>query len=472
MIIGAGPAGMTAAFELHRHGRAFTLLEKNTAVGGLARTLEHGVFRTDLGPHRFFSDDHDLYGLIEGLLGDRWAPGNRLSRFYARGKLYDFPRIKGGLAVAGPALASRLVLDFGLARIWNATGRKAPETFEELAIARFGRSLADLYILGFTEKFWGLPCSQISPDWAQERIYDISIRQMIKKRLSASSVSSRNLAARFYYPDTGIGLIFERMRELVSGDGPCIMTESYPVQIRHDGSRIREVDARVGPREQTFTPDHVLSSVPITEFLQMMDPAPPREVLEAAGNLRFRSHVSLFITLDRPSVFPDNWMYFPDREVPFARVMEPGNFSRKMAPDGKTSLLIEFFCQYGDELWNSGDRELFELSVTWLERVGFIKKSEVSDYRIINKERYAYPVYDTGYRHNKKTILDYLDRFDNLQLISRCGSFTYNNMDSAMGTGMSAARNIIDDKRYYVHESCRGRSEKAKAGRGVDQNEE
>jgi protoporphyrinogen oxidase len=135
-----------------------------------------------------------------------------------------------------------------------------------------------------------------------------------------------------------------------------------------------------------------------------------------------------------------------------------------MAPGGKTSLLIEFFCQYGDELWNSGDRELFELSVTWLERMGFVKKSEVIDYVIINKERYAYPVYDIGYLHYKNVIIDYLDRFNNLQLISRCGSFTYNNMDSAMGTGMSAARNIAEGKRYYVHESCTGRSEKAKAG--------
>ncbi len=455
LILGAGPAGLAAAFELDRSRTPFTLVEKRDAVGGISRTLLHKDFRTDIGPHRFYSENQYLYDMIEDLLGEHWVSGERLSRFYIKGKLYDFPKIRKGLLVAGPFVTARIGLDYLWQRI-KGPFTKRPATFEEAVISSFGNTLAGLFVLDFTEKFWGLPCSEILPDWARERMFDISVGRIVKKILSSRRVDSRNLANRFYYPDTGIGLVYDSMLEHIKNNGEVLLN-SRPVLVEHDGRRIARVDVEEEGRKSSFCPGSVLSSVPITEFLKMMEPRPPAAVLEAADHLQFRSHVSLFITLDKERVFPDNWLYFPDREVPFARVMEPKNFSSKMAPEGKTSLLVEYFCRYGDTVWNAGDYDLFELTVPWLERMGFIKRDEVIDYVIVDRERYAYPIFDLEYHRWRGIVKAYLDGFENLQLIGRGGGFLYNNMDTAMETGILAARNVIEGKRYDIDDTGSGR---------------
>ena len=182
-----------------------------------------------------------------------------------------------------------------------------------------------------------------------------------------------------------------------------------------------------------------------------MEPKAPNEVLEAIKNLKFRSHVSLFITVNKPSVFPDQWIYFPDKEIPFGRIMEPKNFSKKMSPADKTSLLVEFFCWENDKIWNASKDELFELSIKWLEKLGFIKRGEVIDY-FVHKEKYAYPVYDLNYKEKSGIVKSYLRQFRNLQLIGRAGCFRYNNQDHALEMGILAARSIIEGKQYNIEE--------------------
>jgi len=182
-----------------------------------------------------------------------------------------------------------------------------------------------------------------------------------------------------------------------------------------------------------------------------LEPKAPNEVLEAAKNLKFRSHVSLFITVNKPSVFPDQWIYFPDKEIPFGRIMEPKNFSKKMSPADKTSLLVEFFCWENDKIWNASKDELFELSIKWLEKLGFIRREEVIDY-FVHKEKYAYPVYDLNYKEKSGIVKSYLRQFRNLQLIGRAGCFRYNNQDHALEMGILAARSIIEGKQYNIEE--------------------
>jgi len=182
-----------------------------------------------------------------------------------------------------------------------------------------------------------------------------------------------------------------------------------------------------------------------------LEPKAPNEVLEDAKNLKFRSHVSLFITVNKPSVFPDQWIYFPDKEIPFGRIMEPKNFSKKMSPADKTSLLVEFFCWENDKIWNASKDELFELSIKWLEKLGFIRREEVIDY-FVHKEKYAYPVYDLNYKEKSGIVKSYLRQFRNLQLIGRAGCFRYNNQDHALEMGILAARSIIEGKRYNIEE--------------------
>lgn len=446
LILGAGPAGISAAYGLAKRGIPFTVVEKRNEVGGIARTLSSGEYRTDIGPHRFFSDDPGQYRLARELLGEHCTTGLRQSRFYVGGKLYDFPAIRRGLMVAGP----RRVLAFGagylMAQARRRVNKKLPNNFEEYAVSRFGRPLASFNVLNFTEKFWGIPCSRISPDWVEQRMDDISIVSMLKKILTPSKAGSRNLAGTYLYPDEGIGFMFKKMMDEALKGGGELIVGSVPAEVRHDGSHITGVDVSVDGMIRTYHPRHVLSSVPMTELLRLMKPAPPEEVMEAAKGLRFRAHVSLLIKLDRESCFPDKWLYFPESEIPFARVMEPKNFSRRLSPEGRTSLLVEYFCFEGDDIWDAEAKELYEMAFPWLERAGIMRKEEVSGYEIVDREPHAYPVYDLEYHGRRETVKRFHDGIEGLTLIGRGGNFKYNNMDTAIEAGFKAAEAVAGER--------------------------
>lgn len=451
LVLGAGPSGMAAAFELYRAGKPFMVIEKNDRVGGLARTFRYGGFRTDIGPHRFFSQNRYLYDFIEDLLGEHWIIVDRLTRFYINGKFFLYPiELKNALLNVGPYKAFRILLDYLSQRIRRIYLKRDPVSFEEKVVSDFGRSLAELNMLNYTEKIWGLPCSEISPDWSKQRIKGLSAMEMIKKALVKSKDGPKTLVDQFYYPDSGASLIYDKIKERISGNG-VINLNSYPVKIIHLDDRIAEVIVNIGGDNQIIKPEYVISSIPITELINLFKPEAPGDVLQAIRNLKFRSHVSLFITLDKPSVFADQWLYFPDKEIPFGRIMEPKNFSKQMAPHDKTSLLVEFFCWKDDKVWNASKEELLELSIEWLERLGFVRKKEVIDC-FIHKEKYAYPVYDLNYKEHLGIIKGYLTQFKNLQIIGRAGSFRYNNQDHALEMGIMAARSVIEGKQYDIEE--------------------
>lgn len=456
LILGAGPAGMAAALGLHKAGWPFVVVEKNEQVGGLARTFQYGAFITDVGPHRFFSKNRYLYDLIEDLLGDRWIKVDRLTRFYIKGKLLFYPiELKNALLLTGPLRAIRIVFDYLAQRVKKLFFKRNPISFEEQIIGDFGETLAKLNILNYTEKVWGLSCAEISPEWARQRIKGLSLKELIKNAFTRSNRGPKTLVHQFYYPDTGTGLIYERIKERIlnnpRGCEQSILTNSYPVKIVHDARRINEVFLNSKGDTFTYRPEQVISSIPITELVGLLEPSPPIEVIEAAGNLKFRSHVSLLIILDKPAVFKDQWIYFPDKEIPFGRMMEPKNFSAKMAPANQTSLLLEFFCWENDAVWNLDKEALIELSMEWLEKLNFVRRGEIVG-SFLHREKLAYPVYDLGYKKWLVIIKGYLRKLENLQLIGRAGCFRYNNQDHALEMGILAARNIIKNKRDDIEE--------------------
>lgn len=451
LILGAGPAGMAAAFELHKANKSFIVIEKSDKVGGLAKTFQYGEFRTDTGPHRFFSQNQYLYDFIEGLLGERWIKVDRLTRFYINGKFFLYPvELKNALLNVGFSKTYRILFDYLLERIKKIFVNRNYISFEEQVVSDFGRALAELNMLNYTEKIWGLPCSEISPDWSKQRIKGLSLKEVIRKALTKSKDKSKTLVDQFYYPDTGAGLIYEKIGERILNGG-SLKLNRYPVKITHNENQIVEVVVNVEGNNQIIKPNYVVSSIPLTEFVSLLKPEPPDEVLQASRKLRFRSHLSLFITLNKPSVFSDQWIYFPEKKILFARIMEPKNFSRRMSPQDKTSLLIEFFCWKNDSLWSVDASELFELSVKWLEELGFIKRKEVINY-YVHKEEYAYPLYELNYKEPLQKIKGYLGQFENLQCIGRSGSFRYNNQDHALEMGILAARSIIEKRRYNIEE--------------------
>ena len=382
-----------------------------------------------------------LYNLIESLLGEKWVKVNRLTRFYIKGKFFLYPiELKDALKQVGFFQSVKIIYDFIIEKIKKIINKKEPLSFEEKVISDFGRTLAEMNMLNYTEKIWGLPCSQISVDWSKQRIKGLSLFEVLKKIFIGNKKEGpKSLVEQFYYPDSGNKIVQPNFN-------------SYPLKILNDGKNITEVLLRKeGEGEQFYKVESIISTMPIVDFVKLLEPRAPDNILAAAENLKFRSHISLFIILNKPSAFPDQWLYFPDKEVPFGRIMEPKNFSKKMSPLNKTSLLIEFFCWENDKIWNADKTELFSLSLPVLEKLGFCKKSEVIDY-YIHKEKYAYPVYDLAYKVNLQKIKDYLNQFKNLQCIGRAGSFRYNNQDHALEMGILAARSIMENKRYNIEE--------------------
>lgn len=434
---------MACAMELYKADRSFTLVEKDRQVGGLAKTYRFGPFRTDNGPHRFFSQNRYLYDFIEDLLGEQWIPVDRFTRFYIDGKFYRYPvEWKDALSNMGLLKAARAFTDYLVAKVRHFN--REPRNFEEFAVANFGRTLAEFNMLNYTEKIWGLPCAQLSVDWAQQRIKGLTLKSLLANALF-SKKGPKTLVDQFYYPDRGTGLIYETIKDRIAGEN-AVLLENEPAEIRHKNGRIVEVLLKGG---EICRPDHLVSSIPITVFVGLLNPAPPPELLHALKNLKYRSQAYLFLTLDKPSVSKDQWIYFPDREVPFGRISEMRNFSERMSPEGKTSLFIEFFCWKEDEVWNMSREELFELAIAWLEKLDFVKRDEVIDIYHIKKEN-VYPVYDLDYRGHLDVVKSYLDRFSNLIYIGRPGRFKYTNQDHSLEMGILAARSIVENRRYDI----------------------
>lgn len=447
VILGAGPAGMAAALQLHSAGRRFTLVEKASQVGGLAKTYRFGEFRADNGPHRFFSKNPLLYDMIGGLLGERWIPVDRFTRFCIDGRFYKYPiEIHDTLSKLGWRKAARAAWDyFALEKL--RPRRRSPANFEEYACSQFGRTLAEFNILRYTEKIWGLPCRELSWEWGAQRIQGLSISSMLAKSLLRRG-GPKSLVDRFYYPDEGAGLLYETIRERIEGSNRVLL-ETEPVAIEHDGrSRVLRVALRSG---ENLEIESLLSSIPITQFVRLLRPAAPEPVLRAGASLRFRAQVYLFITFDKPSISRDQWIYFPDPGVPFGRISEMRNFSAKMSPPGKTSLFIEFFCWEGDAVWTSSKEALAKASLGWLERFGLARASEVIDIHLIRQSN-VYPVYDLGYRERLRVIEEYLDGFRNLTYMGRPGRFRYTNQDHSLEMGILAARGILEGRRVDLSE--------------------
>lgn len=465
LILGGGPAGMAAAMELSRAGTTATIVEKATMVGGLAKTYTlqepDGTYRTDIGPHRFFSKNRYLYDFIEDLLGEEWIKVKRQTRFMVNGKYYFYPiRMGNVLKQMGPLSALHVLFDYGVERIRNMIKPRPLQSFEDYVVSQFGRRLAEFNMLNYTEKIWGIPCSQISIDWATQRIGGLSIWSTLKKALFKTG-GPKTLVDEFYYPSHGSGRIYEEIQKRIEEKGSTVLTSSQPTKIHWSGpsdqgiragKRVTDV-AIQSPQGSSIIkdPKAVISSIPVTEAVKLFDPPAPKEVLEAAKSLRFRSQVYLFLTIDREHVTHDNWVYFPDKEIPFGRFSEMKNFSEAMCPLGKTSLFVEFFCFEGDAIWNMDKDSLFKLTMDWMEKLKLLDRKDVLSVHHY-KQVHVYPIYDLSYKKYLTTIMDFLDGFENFFAIGRPGRFRYTNQDHSLEMGILAARSVIEGKRLNIED--------------------
>jgi len=460
LVLGGGPAGLACAMELSRHRRPSILIEKDAQVGGLAKTLTiregDQVFLTDIGPHRFFSKNQYLYDFIEDLLHEEWRQVPRLTRQFIDGKFYDYPvKALQVFRNIGPWKTFRILLDYAVARLQFGLFRRPMSTFEDYVVANFGRTLAEFSMINYTEKIWGIPADTIHPDWAKQRIHGLNLWSVAKNILSSALLPRRagkqapkSLVDQFYYPQFGTGRIYEEIKQHLQATGTRIETSSEPIAVRHDGKRITSVDVRLADgRVETLHPQHVVESVPLTAFLKLLDPPPPPPVLEAAQGLKWRAQVYLFLTLDKEQVTADNWIYFPNREIPFGRTSEMKNFSKDMCPPGKTSFFIEFFAFETDAIWSMTKEQVLDLVMPYFERWGFFTRAEVRD-SYLWKRSHVYPVYDLEYKDRLSVIQQWLDGIENLIYLGRPGRFRYTNQDHSLEMGIVASRMILEGRKY------------------------
>lgn len=444
IIFGAGPAGLAAAYKLIKNNKSIIIFEKENQVGGLSKTIKFKGYYFDLGGHRFFTKSEEVNGLWEETLGDDFLIRPRLSRIYYRDKFFNYP-LKPANALFKLGIFTSLIImaSYLLIKLFP---HKEEKTFEQWVSNRFGKKLFNIFFKTYTEKLWGVSCDKIQAEWARQRIKGLSLSVAVKNALFPDkSGKVKTLIDKFKYPKYGPGQMYEKMAENIEKLGGKIIKKTEVVKINHNNFKIKSIIVKdKNGNEKEYFANHFLSSMPITTFIKKLSSIAFKEVLEAANNLHYRSLVIINVILNSTDFFPDIWIYIHSPEVKLGRLQNFGNWSPYMLADkNKTTLGLEYFCDEGDELWNTDDKELINMALNELEKIKLAKKSDFADGFVVRVPK-AYPVYDEHYSQNIKIIRTYLDKFFNIQPIGRYGMFKYNNMDHSILTGFYAAENILN----------------------------
>jgi protoporphyrinogen oxidase len=460
-IIGAGPAGLTAAYLLTQAGVAVTVLERDPRyVGGISRTVEYQGFRFDIGGHRFFSKSQEVEDLWTELLGDDLLHRPRSSRIYYGGKFYAYP-LKAGEALRNLGILEsvRCVASYAKARLFPVNN---PRTFEDWVSNKFGKRLFGIFFKTYTEKVWGMNCREISADWAAQRIKGLSLSTAImaallpkKKKPADRSQTIKTLIDTFRYPRKGPGMMWEAAADRTRAQGGTIRLGAFVTALEKlpEGSRWR-VGFRAGENGEGdvewIEAEHVISSAPMRELAACIRPAMPAAVLEAAAKLRYRDFLTVALIVRPTNRFDDNWIYIHEPGVKVGRVQNFSSWSPEMVPDADLACYgLEYFCFEGDGLWSSSDADLIKLASRELESLGLVKAGDVIDGHVVRQPK-AYPVYDDDYARHVETIRTEIEtHYPGLHLVGRNGMHKYNNQDHAMMTAMLTARNIIAGEQLF-----------------------
>lgn len=443
IIVGAGPAGLTAGYELLKHGLFPIILEKANRVGGIARTEVYRDYRIDIGGHRFYTKVDEVARIWHEVLGEDFLLRPRLSRIYYQGKFYQYPlNLLNTLGNLGLVESGRILLSYMRWQLWP---HRQEDNFEQWVTNRFGQRLFQTFFQTYTEKVWGIPCHAIQSDWAAQRIKDLSFRSAVSNALFKSG-DVKSLIEQFHYPRQGPGMMWEQMAQLIGQRGGDVCLETDVVGLGHENGRIHTLTFRQNGQTQTLPADQVISSMPVSHLLLGLDPAPPQPVLHAARSLKYRDFLIVGLIVNHPDLFPDNWIYIHSPQVKVGRIQNFKNWSADMVPDPATTCLgMEYFCNEGDPLWSMADSDLIQLAAGELDQLGLAQSALVVDGLVI-RQRKAYPVYDQAYRTHLATIQSYLDGFRNLQTVGRNGMHRYNNQDHSMLTGLLAAKNVMGEQ--------------------------
>ena len=440
VVIGAGPAGLSAAYELAKRNLHPLVLEGRDKVGGLARTETYQGFHFDMGGHRFFTKVKEVNEMWGAVLNGNFLRRPRLSRIFYNSKFFSYP-LKPLNALVGLGLWESTWILLSYLK-WQIFPYRQEDTFEHWVTNRFGKRLFQTFFKTYTEKVWGIPCSELKAEWAAQRIKDLSLKTALVSMFVKPKNTIKTLIDEFDYPRLGPGMMWKAVQEEIERRNGRVQLNSDVVQINRTGNRIDSIVISDSGDQKTIQGTHFISSMPLTDFVKRLKPEPHSEVLKAAEGLKYRDFLTVCLIVGKPELFPDNWIYVHDPAVRVGRIQNFKNWSPDMVPDlSKTSLGLEYFCTEGDELWNMQDGDLIELGKREVQRIGLANYSDIESGCVFRVPK-SYPVYDSDYRESLATLKTFVSSFDNFQTIGRNGLHRYNNQDHAMLTGMLAVRNL------------------------------
>ncbi len=455
-IIGAGPAGLTAGYLLTKAGKSVAIIEKDaTYVGGISRTVEHDGYRFDIGGHRFFSKSQQVVDLWNEILPDDFIQRPRMSRIYYEGKFYSYPlrafEALRNLGVLRSALCMASYLQYKLFPI------KEVKSFEDWTCNQFGRKLYSIFFKTYTEKVWGMPCDEMSADWAAQRIKGLSLWGAVTDGLRRSlglnkrpndGQAVKTLLETFRYPRLGPGMMWEAARDRIEERGSKVLMGHALKQLASDGQDGWRLTATGPDGDVVIRAGHAISSAPMRELAARLHPLPASTV--EASQLRYRDFLTVALMIRSEDLFPDNWIYIHDSKVKVGRVQNFRSWSPEMVPDPEVACVgLEYFCFEGDGLWSMADDDLVELARNEMAILGLVSPDKVIGGAVVRQEK-AYPVYDETYAANVDAMRSELEaRHPTLHLVGRNGMHRYNNQDHAMMTAMLTVENILAGKRVY-----------------------
>ncbi len=457
VILGAGPAGLTAAYSLVKKGATPVVLEADPEyVGGISRTIRYKGFFFDIGGHRFFSKSKVVEDLWTEILPDDLIHRPRKSRIYYRRRFFSYPlKAFEALFNLGMLESVRCVLSYGAARLRPI---RPVRSFEDWVVNQFGRRLFEIFFKTYTEKVWGMSCKEISADWAAQRIKGLSLLSAVlhavlpRREPKDRSQVVKTLIDSFRYPRLGPGQMWEAARDRVrAGGGRVLLGHTAIGLARNEATGVWTVRARKRTGEESaFEADHVISSIPMRELFAALEPAPSPEAARAAASLRYRDFLTVSLILKERDAFDDNWIYIHEPGVRVGRVQNFKSWSPEMVPDPSLNCYgMEYFCFEGDGLWESSDEDLLALATRELEELGLCRAGDVLDGTVVRQKK-AYPVYDEGYAERVDLLRREIEtRYPGLWLVGRNGMHKYNNQDHAMMTALLTVENIVEGRIHY-----------------------
>ncbi len=455
IVLGGGPAGLAAAWELAESGTAVELLEKEPVVGGMSSSFERAGCILDYGTHGFHRSNAENEAIVQRmveLMGDDFIRLRRKAAIHFQGRYFDYPlKAKDIFFGLNPYVSFLCFVNFLRTRLGRRMRMGGPEyNFEDWVANRFGRRLYDIYFGPYTEKVWGIPPSELTLTWASQRIPSLSLWAVLKKALlgkgqkdESDEHSHSPYRDVFFYTEKGAKLMWDKVAERVRELGGVIRLNAEATAIYCDRGLARSVSVKTPEGPSKAYGDYVISTIPINKMAETLVPEPPLDLLKKVRGLKYRSMVIMYILVRKRQVSPYQWVYYSSDDIFFNRFSEFKNLTPKLMPRGKTVLCLETTCFEGDEIWNASEKKVFERCIEGLEKLRLVKRADVETY-FLTKLPYAYPIADLEYEKNFPDIMKYLSAYSNLLTVGRQGSFAYLNMDQSMEEGFKAARTVME----------------------------